>query len=259
MYAYLAHLKNHDPAFYSEKPKTFWVKDRNATLLQVNIETIEKRHRFQWIEDVIVSDEQIKQLPANIAIKLQVTAPLESADLPRIVHYLENINIYYDKIALIDMDELGFGTIALEDFKNLNGNILTFYAGEVNVLPYSPSYDLYTLIGDFPCVIDSQRVGNISRFMPHLPHPHELDSLDLSEKDRNRIATVNVTKKPIKIGYKEIIIFCFEKDILAGEIIGFSYGRSFWSLKDYSFWLFLKNGEKFAKVKYSKEGELILC
>ncbi len=257
MYAFLAHLKNPDCTLNSLKPKTIWIKNTNGVLLQVNTEEFEQRHRFQWIEDIIVSDLQITQLPEDIAVKLQETVPLGSEILLKIGHYLQNINTFHNKLALLDMQDLGFGTIAKEDFKNSDGDILTFYAGEINIFPCSPSYDYYTSIGEFHCVINSQGLGNISRFMPHLPFEHELSSLGLSENERHSIATVNVTKKPTKMGSKEIILFCLEQDILAGEIIGFSYGRSFWSFKDYPFWLLLKNGAKFAKVKYNKEGELI--
>lgn len=265
MHAYLTNLKDPDATLYSKKPKTIWVKNKSSSLLQINTEVIEQRLRFQWLEDIIISDLNIKQLPADIAAKLQESKSFCSSSLSSlsilpflssVKHYLENIHTYINKLALIDMDDLGFGTIAKEDFKNTNDNILTFYAGEINLIPCSPSYDYYTLIGDFPCVIDSQSSGNISRFMPHLPHQHELDSLGLSDKDRSIIATVNVTKKAIKLGFKEIILFYVEQDILAEEIIGFSYGRSFWTLKDYSFWLLQKNGNKFAKVKYNKDGDL---
>ncbi|MBV8802203.1 MAG: hypothetical protein JO131_04435 [Gammaproteobacteria bacterium] len=259
MISYFNHLK--DVKKYKEKPFTVSVIDKKGVVNTVKVEEIEKIHQFRWKEDVFVSSDclyfaTIENLffkhPLN---NLSITwgASCLSA---KFQHYFENIDSYNNKMALINMGDLGFGVVAKDEFKK-DDAIIGFYAGEVIGDGYrsreARTYAFKAYIGKQYVSLDAKAYGNLTRFMPHLPKKEELKSQHFPGINIENVATANLKIVYARINTCSFPAFQALEPIEPKQIMGFSYGSGYWMYKP--FWLLDKNGSKIIEVKYDVNNE----
>src|SRR5438046_2114764 len=111
----------------TKKPKEVWIV-QNSNAFKTKIDIIEQTLRFQWLEDIVIFENQLKQFPESIIEKLKDKSVLMIKESNSIKDYLENMDDYINKIALLDMNEFGFGLIAKENIKKNEEQLLTYYA-----------------------------------------------------------------------------------------------------------------------------------
>lgn len=234
---------------YQEKPKNVWIS-HPAFFNKVSVKEIEKAHQFEWKEDIITDYEGIVHYPIKKIVKeLQPYAwekLLEKPMVAELKHYLNNIDEWNEKVALKNFgNEIGWGVVAKEELKEC-GKFMTFYAGKVTFHQASPcTYAMHAEIGNHASV-DAYKIGNMSRFMMHLPSDDDVIALPGIES--KEIARANCTIRYTTVHENGIADLVQTKPIKPNEVIGFSYGDRYWGRR--SFWLVDKNGNKMAKAKY---------
>lgn len=265
-----SHLKTDSAS--PERPSSIWVIGKDGSASQIGIDELESKQNMKWIEDVIVSHETTigKFLPSTEAA---MKSNSECAWRQKIKHYLDNITLQVDRIALLDMAELGYGTVTREEIKK--EDFVTFYAGDLKdvkgsiyglgaemvlVLPFAVGMHIVKMMAcKYPCMVDATEYGNVSRFFPHLPHPEELKNAELPDISISEVATQNLNDIHVKMGCKMLPALVASETISPGELMGYSYGPRYWRALNKTFWLFKKNGEKLVEVKYDQNGRIVLA
>lgn len=245
-----------------QKPKSVTVIDKKGLCKKLKTQEIEKKHGFQWREDIFIRSDSsyfstVKSLFLNHQSP-QITwssAAISASVSVKFEDYFHDIEQSNNKMALFDMGDLGFGVVANDELRE--ESFIGFYAGEV--APYEQNSRIYSWgaeIGKRCISIDAQRFGNMTRFIPHLPNANHLKKENLPGIELEKVATANLKILKPSINDMSFIVFQAQKTIQPRELIGYSYGSGYWSGR--CFWLLEKNGKKIAQVQYTNPNSDII-
>ena len=243
------------------------------------VSTLAKELKITWSEDLTISSDvpipEINIKLLNQEEKLwqdrKRTNP-KILDEDQLTNYLTHVQAHTDKLALLDMnkpgDEIGYGIIAEEEIKE--GSFITHYSGilELEQSSYSLATEVTTSlepegskgglhVEKGQAFVNGAETGNIARFLQSLPTQAELRGLELPDVNPSEIATANLKVQGLVKQGIRITGFVANREIQPKELVGFSYGPSYWH--DNPFWLFKKNGERLVKVKYNADNRLVLA
>ncbi|MFN7094574.1 MAG: SET domain-containing protein-lysine N-methyltransferase, partial [Burkholderiales bacterium] len=194
---------------------------------------------------------------------------------PRLKDVYYRLNNPLQSAVICDMGEVGYGLFASKDIAP--GTVLFMYSGQVEIVGKQSIQDYYAsswLLGidlkdkqfqqlqakNVNPLISSAKVGNLSRFMQHLPSSldNELGDIIFTDKNSlNAIATNNVQFCTMIINNTPTLVCWTENGIEKHEQIGFSYGRNYWNFGSREPLYFDKMGAVIPTHSYTYKSNLI--
>lgn len=164
---------------------------------------------------------------------------------------MQQVKEHAEKLMLATIsDVVGHGVRLHPNAREIDkGQWVSIYAGEKK---YYPGDD-YCLTG-----ISAKKRGNMGRFFSHLPTNFDLLAYEIDESvNRDEIATANLFVKYLD-EKKEIPALVSLSKINGGEVMGFSYGKNYWSARNIEPKLLTKSGTVLSDNLYTTKNPMRL-
>lgn len=189
-------------------------------------------------------------------------------------------------LVICNMGSLGHGVFAGKDFEP--GECFILYSGIINEDVHSESYSLYAFAygKGTDLFVDAAEIGNISRFIQHMPlnfnllSQQERDKLECDEKQlpgnkesseywqwrnikyksgltEDEVAWANLSMMVILLNGVPSIICYNESKIKQGDQLGISYGNGYWRRRGLKPELFDLKGSVIPETKYGYKGVVV--